>query len=67
MEHPQFSLVLSASISPTCTNKSICWKIIDDDATLGLQGSLSRVICGLPDYTRSMSLTVDSCNIICYY
>ena len=38
---PQFSLVLSASISPTCTNKSICWKIIDDDATLGLQGSLS--------------------------
>ena len=48
---PQFSLVLTASISPTCTDESICWNICDDDATLGLQGSLSRVLCGLPGYT----------------
>ena len=47
---PQFSLVLTASISPTCTDESICWNICDDDATLGLQGSLSRVLCGLPGY-----------------
>ena len=48
---PQWSAVLTASISPTCTDESIMYNLCDDDATLGLQGSLSRVICGLPGYT----------------
>ena len=47
---PQCSLVLTASISPRCTDESICWNICDDDATLGLQGSLSRILTGLPGY-----------------
>ena len=47
---PQFSLVLTCSCSPKCTDESICWCMCDDDAALGLQGSLSRILKGLPGY-----------------
>lgn len=47
---PQFSLCLTPSITPACGDESVCWNMCDDDATLGLQGSLTWVLCGLPGY-----------------
>ena len=47
---PQFSLCLTPSITPACGDEAVMWNMCDDDATLGLQGSLTWVLCGLPGY-----------------
>ena len=47
---PAFHLIPSASISPTCTDESVCWHMADVDGRLGLLGSIRRVLRGLPGY-----------------
>ena len=47
---PVFSLVLTASISPTNTDESVMANMCLTDHALGLQGNVLRLIRGLPGY-----------------